>query len=761
MKKLYTAIITAGLALCSLAYAEGAKWISSADNKDEINTWVAFRKDVNIDRVPEQAVAKIAADSKYWLWINGKLAVFEGSLKRGPNPQDGYYDEVDIAPFLKEGDNRIAMLVWYFGKNGFSHKSSGKNGMFFEVDSGDVKIASDSSWLSRVHPAYGTTDAPGPNYRLPESNIRFFADREIDGWQELSLEDAGKNGFAASVELGEWGAAPWGEHQKRPIPQWKLYPVKEAKLTRTEGPERDVVQAALPYNMQMTPIITISDPDGGNIVGIITDHTFAGGDTNLRAECVTKKGVQTYESLGWLNGQNILLDVPKNVTIEKVEYRESGYDAEPSGEFSCDNEFYMEFWKKGLRTLYINMRDTFFDCPDRERAQWWGDTVVLMGESFYTFSTSTHALMSKAMKELVNWAKPDGAIYSPIPSGNHYEELPGQMLASIGKYGFWNYYMNTGDLDTIKEVYPGVKKYLGLWKLDDTGLTAFRKGDWTWGDWGDNRDIRLIFAGWHYLALEAAADMAEALGLPEDAKAYRETMEKVKEGYNKCWTGNAYRHPEYQGATDDRVQALAVISGIAGADKMDAIFNLFQTQYHASPYMEKYVMEALFQMGHGEYALDRTKRRFEKMVNDKKYTTLFEGWDVGGFGGGSTNHAWSGGTLTVLAQYLCGLSPLEPGWKTFRIEPYPAGFKNASISVPTVKGTVKSAFVIDGDKFRLTISVPADTTAMVYMPEFTKDKKIKVNASESLTVYASGSEFKHPEKLTLKFGPGEYSIEAE
>lgn len=138
-----------------------------------------------------------------------------------------------------------------------------------------------------------------------------------------------------------------------------------------------------------------------------------------------------------------------------------------------------------------------------------------MGESFYTFSTSTHALMSKAMKELVNWAKPDGAIYSPIPSGNHYEELPGQMLASIGKYGFWNYYMNTGDLDTIREVYPGVKRYLGLWKLDDTGLTAFRKGDWTWGDWGDNRDIRLIFAGWHYLALEAAADMAEALGFPK------------------------------------------------------------------------------------------------------------------------------------------------------------------------------------------------------------------------------------------------------
>ena len=28
------------------------------------------------------ALAKIACDSKYWMWINGELAVFEGQLKR-------------------------------------------------------------------------------------------------------------------------------------------------------------------------------------------------------------------------------------------------------------------------------------------------------------------------------------------------------------------------------------------------------------------------------------------------------------------------------------------------------------------------------------------------------------------------------------------------------------------------------------------------------------------------------------------------------
>ena len=102
--------------------------------------------------------------------------------------------------------------------------------------------------------------------------------------------------------------------------------------------------------------------------------------------------------------------------------------------------------------------------------------------------------------------------------------------------------------------------------------------------------------------------MAEELGYTEDATLFRSTMERVKEGYNKCWNGYAYRHPSYQESTDDRVQALAVISGIADETKYKRILNLFKTQFHASPYMEKYVMEALFVMGEGEYALERTKK---------------------------------------------------------------------------------------------------------------------------------------------------------
>lgn len=735
-----------------------SKWITSPEEKvNESNTWIAYRKDISIDRTPSRVIAKIAVDSKYWLWINGEMVIFEGGLKRGPNPRDTYYDEVNIAPFLKKGENKIAILLWYFGKEGFSHKSSGKAGLIFDAKLDAQDLVSDASWLCKIHPAYGNSGEPLPNYRLPESNIRFDAREDIGNWQTADCRSL--YGFGNAVEAGKWGDAPWNSLVKRPIPFWKDFGIKKAvKLQRIKGAINDTIVATLPYNMQMTPIINVSDKDGGNLISIFTDHTEAGGDINLRAEYITKKGDQNYESLGWLNGQRIYLIVPPGVKVDGIKYRETGYNTNVEGEFSCSDTFYMRFWDKALRTLYINMRDTYFDCPDRERAQWWGDVVVLMGESFYTYSTSTHLLMRKAVKELAAWQKDDGTLFSPVPSGNFDSELPGQMLASIGYYGFWKYYINTGDKETIKEVYPAVKKYLSLWTLDNSGLTAFRSGGWTWGDWGDNRDIRLIFAGWHYLALKGAALMADELGNTDDAKEYRAIMNRVRMGYNSCWNGVAYQHPEYRGSIDDRVQALAVISGIADKTKYPDIIKLLNTQFHASPYMEKYVMEALFIMGEGKYALERTKGRFSYMVNNRAYTTLFEGWDEGGFGGGSVNHAWSGGALTVLAQYLCGVYPLEPAYKVFKIEPDPASYPDASITIPSVAGKIKSGFVSTNDGLLLKFYVPQGTQAIVYLPE-SRDKTITINGKKLASgQYEPKDIYKHQTKHTLAFPAGDYIV---
>ncbi|MCS2967243.1 hypothetical protein NXW94_17605 [Bacteroides ovatus] len=146
-----------------------------------------------------------------------------------------------------------------------------------------------------------------------------------------------------------------------------------------------------------------------------------------------------------MNGHQVLYTIPKDVEVLELKFRETGYDTEFVGSFSCEDKFYNKLWDKSLRTLYITMRDTYMDCPDRERAQWWGDVVNELGEAFYSLDQNAHLLTRKAILELMNWQRSDSTIFSPVPAGNWNQELPMQMLASIGYYGFWTYYMGTGD----------------------------------------------------------------------------------------------------------------------------------------------------------------------------------------------------------------------------------------------------------------------------------------------------------------------------
>ncbi|CCX77428.1 putative uncharacterized protein [Parabacteroides johnsonii CAG:246] len=208
-----------------------AHWINTERCQSATNTWLAFRKTVHIDKVPQTLTARIAADSKYWLWINGRLVVFEGGLKRGPSPNDTYYDPVEIAPYLQNGENTIAVLVWHFGKSGFSHVNSGLAALLFEAVAPGIEIVSDKSWQCTVYDAYQNTGAPYPNYRLPESNIRFDARMEMSGWNQ-----PGYTGKMPNAEvISPVGGAPLGKLVERPIPLWKDYGLKPYVSVRRWG----------------------------------------------------------------------------------------------------------------------------------------------------------------------------------------------------------------------------------------------------------------------------------------------------------------------------------------------------------------------------------------------------------------------------------------------------------------------------------------------------------------------------------------------
>lgn len=732
MKHILVYLVVFSLSLNVSAETWKAKWIVVFDNQNITNSWHAFRRQVELESLPKQAIAKIAVDSKYWLWINGELVVFEGGLKRGPNPTDTYYDEVDIAPWLTGGTNTIAVLMWYFGKDGFSHISSGKAGFLFECITPEVEIVSDSMWKGCVLKTYGTSSGPMPNFRLSESNILYDARKEIGNWIMPEFDE--KKMKEVRV-FGDAGCYPWNKLHKRPIPMFKDYGLKSYPEKMQSG---DTLICKLPYNCQFTPYIKVKASEG-KLIRMFTDGNLLFDPTYcIYGEYITKEGMQEYENLPWINGHKMYYVIPEGVEVLDVKYRESGYDSEFTGYFNSSDNFLNQLWEKSRRSLYITMRDNFMDCPDRERAQWAGDAVNESLEAYYALSVSSHKLVKKWLSETVNWQKPNGSMFAPVPAGNWFDELPCQVLATIGEYGLWYYYMYTSDRDLIIDLYPKIKKYLELWEPDGKGTMKFREGDWTWGDWGDNRDMVLLYNLWYYIAIRGMCNIAQELDYSGDFEDYTLFLEDFKKSFNKqFWNGAAYRHPDYKDATDDRVQALAVVSGIADKIKYPALLTVLQQEEHASPYMEKYVFEAMMKMGYEKEAMHRHKKRFSYMVNHPDFTTLFEGWGIGvnGFGGGTVNHGWSGGGLVICSQYICGVSPVSPGFDTFRIMPQPGNLQYAETIVPTIKGNIKSKFNIENKKVELNVEIPLKTKALVGIPKLRKYKRIQINGE---TVWRDG-----------------------
>jgi len=737
MKKLILAILMAQFIRAGFAQQTmqqelpwKGQWITTIGCQSTSNTWVAFRKTVDVKALPEKAITRIAVDSKYWLWINGQSVVFEGGLKRGPNPLDTYYDEVDIAPYLKTGKNTVALLLCYFGQDGFSHKSSGRAGLLFDCQVPGFELLSDASWRCQRLFAYQRADNPLPNFRLPESNLLYDARLEPGNWQSEDYDDRGW-WYGQAVVIGKAGDQPWNNLIRRPIPLFKDYGLKaylNQQTTASGNAGCDTIICNLPYNAHITPYLKVEASEGQKIV-MFTDNYLMPGDKTIRAEYITKKGIQEYESLGWMNGHKVYYIIPKGLTVLGLKYRESGYNAGFTGNFQCSDPYFSTLWKKACRTLYVDMRDSYMDCPERERAQWTGDAVIESGMSFYALSTSAHAMTRKWLHELLGWQKPNGSIFAPVPAGNWDEELPAQTLASVGYYGLWNYYLHTGDWQTIANLYDGIKRNLDLTRPDGKGTVKERRvTDGAFYDSRGEQDGLLMYNLWYYLAIKGMYNMALELGKTADAAAYAKFMADFKTSFNKqYWNGSNYRSAGYTGPIDDCTQALAVVSDVADADKYPALLKVFATEKHASPYMEKYVFEAMMKMGYATEALERNKERYAIMVNDKRYTTLYEEWDINGdYDISSNDHAWSGGSLTVLSQYVCGITPLKPGFELFRIQPQPGSLTQASATVESVKGIIRSSFLKTKNRLELNAAVPDGTSAIVGVPS-EGVKSVKLN----------------------------------
>ena len=85
----------------------------------------------------------------------------------------------------------------------------------------------------------------------------------------------------------------------------------------------------------------------------------------------------------------------------------------------------------------------------------------------------------------------------------------------------------------------------------------------------------------------------------------------------------------------------------------------------------------------------------------------------------SFNHYAYGAVGDWMYRVMAGLNsdPAQPGYKHIIVRPQPGGGSTyASATLMTPYGEAASGWKVDGNRFRVTVRVPANTHATVYLP---------------------------------------------
>ena len=125
-----------------------------------------------------------------------------------------------------------------------------------------------------------------------------------------------------------------------------------------------------------------------------------------------------------------------------------------------------------------------------------------------------------------------------------------------------------------------------------------------------------------------------------------------------------------------------------------------------SVYFAQYLLDAYCENGRGDIAVklmsSKGNRSWVGMI-DFGSTVSMEAWSVKAKPNLDLNHAWGAVPLNIIARYVLGVTPLEPGFKKISIRPQLGGLKHVKGTVPTVAGPV----TVEATPGKLVFTTPA------------------------------------------------------
>ena len=426
-------------------------------------------------------------------------------------------------------------------------------------------------------------------------------------------------------------------------------------------------------------------------------------------------------------------------------------DMEETLSFDSSNELLNKLVQATRWSAKNNHADVPTDCPTRERHGWTGDAQIFCNTASYLFNYAPFA--RKYVSDMIDGQRKNGKFRQITPKGGvdfYMDFMDGSAgWSDAGVLIPYRIYKRYGDQKILENSYDAMKKYADF-KIKTLGKwypTAVRTGidrkykkyisnyGQSYGEWAEPTEVHITgfqdFACPHpeettaYIVymLQIMTEIAEALGKVEDKKRFSEYAEKAKIGYGKLiecpeFTLDTDRQaklvrPLYMELLDDKQREFAKKRLIIALEHYDWRLG---TGFLSTPFI-LYVLEDI----NPEYAyrlLENEQMPGWLFMPKMNANTIWESWEGTQAQGGiaSLDHYSKGAVLEWVVSEMCGIQ--VSGENKFTIAPKVGGhFTFAKCEYKSVYGTVKSDWRRENGKTVYTISVPANTTVKVILPD--------------------------------------------
>lgn len=325
------------------------------------------------------------------------------------------------------------------------------------------------------------------------------------------------------------------------------------------------------------------------------------------------------------------------------------------------------------------------------------------------------------------------------------------------------HYMHTGDTEMLAEIYEDLKKKTLIDLEGEDGLISTRTGkvtpeflesihfsgrgfrdivDWPAGtpEGQEQRsmagptpegerdgyvftDYNTVVNAFHFYALKCMSEIAAALGKREDASFYLSQSEKVKAAImEKMFDKEKGIFVDGIGTDHSSLHAnmFPLAFNMVPEGNIKSVAEFIKTRgMVCSVYGAQYFLEALYNAGEAEYALNLmtsdSKRSWMNMLNVGSTMTT-EAWDEYYKPNLTWNHAWGSAPGNIIPRRLMGIQPLDPGYETFTVNPQPQGLEDLEIKIPTIRGSIQCNLKSNDNLWEMELSVPGNSEAFVLIP---------------------------------------------